>query len=530
MAHWRSSVPSTSGVDVKKRPPPAIFPEQLRSDPNFSLRERAAGREFEQGSLFPNDQLIVPNSVRNIRKGVSLIHAVPTRAEHAQSLNGRRIFDACAVVAQLECRGREQEIVERLKTDRISPIFEVRTSDLASIARIPGKNYQRIHAELDNLFETSFLFNIVGEDGNVEWEMKAHFLSLLGTGKNVKRGYVRFAFDASVLALILEPSMWAKLSLEFSAGLRTSAAYALYQNTFRYIGTQNKTTPSLPTHVWVELIHGPSRYVTETGGQKQVANYADFKRRVLVPAIAMVNDLQALAYSLNMREVKSGNRVVRLQFEMVQKKQRELELPLTWPEDVVKLLQQIGFERREIDDMSQAHSVEEVAEAITRLQAAEKRMHEQGKPVASRRAYFQGILRNIAAGASADAIEQERLAEEIRAEEARRSAERRLQELKEHFERHQRERFGQWLFGLPDGERKQLLREMREDPKTSPAVSRMIKADLTPSDASGQAVLRAWLADARPELIEIALPNPEDRSFENWMAWRLSGGDAIEAG
>jgi hypothetical protein len=34
-------------------------------------------------------------------------------------------------------------------------------------------------------------------------------------------------------------------------------------------------------------------------------------------------------------------------------------------------------------------------------------------------------------------------------------------------------------------------------------------------------VLKLWLTQARPELFEALLPQPEDRTMESWLAWRL---------
>ncbi|MEI2421791.1 hypothetical protein V6O07_16055, partial [Arthrospira platensis SPKY2] len=95
--------------------------------------------------------------------------------------------------------------------------------------------------------------------------------------------------------------------------------------------------------------------------------------------------------------------------------------------------------------------------------------------------------------------------------------------------RHQRERFAQWLFAQPEADRAALVRTCIESPDTNPGARMMLKSEISPSDYSAQALLRAWMSSARTEFFEAALPNPEDRSLEDWMAWRLAGGDASEA-
>lgn len=497
------------------------------ADPNFDMRKHDPEGEGLQGSLFPNDELIVPDSVRSLKKAVSAIHAVPTKAEHAQSLNNRRIFDACILIALVECRGREAEIVKRLKEDRISPMFEVRVSHIAELAGIPGKNYNRIYQELDLLYDMSLSWNVLGEDAEVQWEMKAHFFSVLGYGKNYKKGMVRFAFDASVLELFLEPSVWAKLSLEAMGGLRTSASYALYQNCWRYVGTQNKVTAALPTHIWIELLVGKSRYVTEEPDGRKVVQYGDFKRRVLDDALRRVNECAPLAYTLELKPIKSGNRVAKLQFKFVPKLMRQETIPLSWPKDVVSLLERLGFGRQEIDDLSQAHSLEEVAEALTRLQASEKRQRELGKVITSRRAYFEGILRNIAGGATGDQLADEKIEAEIRAQEAKRAADERMEKLREQFQNHQRHCFSDWFGGLPEEVRETLVADFLADPELGPGDRIILKNGIAHNNYSGQTLLRKWMGTNRPDMLDEALPNPEDKTFENWMAWRLAGGDVL---
>ena len=525
MAGLAYLAPSSTIAIVQKKTKPAAERRDPMADPNFDMRQRDV--HGVQGSLFPDDELIVPESIRTMRKAVSAIHAVPVKAEHTQSLNSRRLFDACIIVAQVECRGREAEIVKRLKEDRISPMFEVRISHLAELAGVPGKNYQRLYDELDKLFELVLAFNILAEDGEVQWEMKSHFFSALGYGKNYKKGMVRFAFDASVLELFLEPSIWAKLSMEVMGGLRTATSYSLYQQCWRYAGTQNKVTAALPTHIWCELLVGKSRYVTEEKDGRKTVQYGDFKRRVLDPAMAIVNECSALGYTLELKEIRSGNRVAKLQFRFVPKQVRQQSIPLSWPSDVVEVLGKLGYGTGEIHDLSQAHSYVEVAEAVNRLAAAERRHREQGKAITSRRSYLEGILRNISGGATGDQLDDEKIEAEIRAQEAKQAAEERMTLLRTQFQDHQRRQFASWYAELPGAQRESLVKEFLASPDLSTGDKIIVKQGVSVSNYSGQALLRNWMVKHHADLLDTALPLPEDKSFENWMAWRLAGGDVV---
>lgn len=495
-------------------------PDAIVSEASFAVRRRAP----EQSDLFPSDDLILPEVIAAYRKPVSALHVIPVQPGHLQDLGERRLFDALIMVAQIDCRKRGIAI-ERIRDERVSPLFEVRVVELARIAGIPGKNYKRLYDHLSNLYGLDMRWNILGEDGVVEFAMRSHFLSLLGYGESTKRGLIRFAFDPSILSIVLEPSRWAALSIQVMQDLKTSPAYALYQNAWKYVGTQHKVTPRLPVATWIELLLGKTGYVVESaGGEKRVERYGDFKRRVLVDALIRVNSIPALQHTLELKEFKSGKRVSKLQFSFVPKEQPSLGIPLTWPAEVAGVLESLGFAGSEIEDISQAHSYEEVREALVRLKAQETRMKAAGTPITSKKAYFGGILRNIAGGAAAEEIDHAKIEAEVRQAEAERAAVGREERLKAAFAEHQTERFTVWFLSLPDTERDHFLAGCRQDPQN--AVLSSLKRPVDAGNRAALIVVRNWLVRQRPDLVEQIFPLPEDRSYEAWLAWKLDNAAA----
>lgn len=496
--------------------------EDARHAPNaqaasFDMRERDPG----QSTLFPTEDLVIPDALRTMRKAVSAIHALPAKMEHAQNLNSRRLFDACILIAQVDFRKRGPEALQKVVAERLAPVFETRITDLARLAGIPGKNLDRIYQELDQLFEMTLRWNIVGEDANVEWEMKSHFLSSLGHGKGRKRGLVRFSLDPTILEIVLEPSNWATLSLQAMAGLGTAASYALYQNTWRYVNTHAKVTAALPTATWIELLLGRSGYVEDDPEEgKKVVRYGDFKRRILLDAIRRVNELPALGYTLELKEIKSGTRVSKLQFKFVLKETASLGIPLTWPADIVATLRAMGFSSKEIEDMSESRSYEEVADSLLKMRHAEARLRLEGKSISSRKSYFSGILANVAQGAALDDLEHAKIEAEVRAQASQKAAQARQKKLQEEFSRHVAVSFTREFFDLPDAVREGVLNDFALAPEAK-AASIFTKKGWTANNASALAVLRSWLAKTRPEILDRMLPDPQDKSFEAWMAWRL---------
>ena len=486
------------------------------SDGQFETRARAA-----QGSLFPSDDFILPESVGSMRKAISAIHAMPIKAEQSHTLTTRRLMDACILVAQLDYRKRGREQIELMRTNRASPLFETRVTEFAKLAGMAGKNYERVRDGLDALYEMTLQWNVVGEDANVEWEMKSHFLASLGYGTGEKRGLIRFSIDPAILEIVLEPSHWATLSLQAMKGLSTPASYALYQNAWRYINTRAKVTAALPTETWIKLIVGPSRYIKEDSATgRSTVQYGDFKRRVLLEAMELVNQVEALDHTLELKEYFSGNRVAKLQFKFIPKQQRRLDMPVSWPPEVLDVLAGLGFDAREIADMSQSRSYEEVAESLVRLKASDERMKAAGRPITSRKAYFIGILSNVAAGASVAEISDEDLEKEVREQEAVAAAKEREAKVKEAFARHQTQVANASIFALPPGERAALFAEFEASPKG--AKSQILWGrGWTPNNVGALSIFRAWLQEARPDHFEKLLPNPEDRTIEAWSAWRL---------
>lgn len=501
------------------------------------MRQRE--ESLSQSSLFSSGDLVVPSSSPlTIKKSISAIQAVPASAGYTQTSSNRRLFDACIVVAQLHCKKRDKRFLERVREERISPLFEVRIADLVHIASIPGKNYERTYRELDLLYDVTMLWNILDEDDNekVEWKMRAHFLSSLGYGLGKKKGIVRFSFDPAVLELVLEPTRWATLALTSSKAskgsksteqLGTGPTYALYQNTFRYIGTFNKVTAIWPTETWIELLMGGCRYLeVDSEGNKRAVNYGDFKRRVLTPSILRINELQALAYTIELKEYLFGSRVAKLQFKFIRKAQEPLGIPLTWTPDILRSLESLGYNQQGIEDLSQSYSNEEVADAVLRMKSAETSMREKGRVITSKRAYFEGILRNVAEGAAAADIDQEAAVAAAQKQEAERAAEARQERLKEAFQAHQKERFTTWLFGLPEAGRLAYLDLFKASPDFTPPVRGILEKGLTVQNASAIALLRVWLVKTYPELMDNVLSNPEDKTFDAWMAWRLENSGA----
>ena len=491
-------------------------------DPMGSFKVRTH-QEAVQQTLFEQTDLVIPDTLRTFRKSVAAVYAVPMRSDSGTTLLTRRLMDAVILVVQLDCKTRGPNFLQRIQTERVSPIFEVTISNLAELAGIPGKNYQRVYQGLDELFETVMRWNILGDEKMVEFEMRSHLFSMIGFGQNVKRGLIRFSIDPAILSIVMEPSIWASLSLGAMHNLKSSASYALYQATWRYVSTPAKCTAALPTYTWIEIMMGQSRHVaTDPDGTKRVVDYSDFKRRVLNDALARINEAPALAYTLELREFKKGPRVTRLQFKFVPKLQSSLDMPMTWPDDLKMTLRAIGMTDKDIQDLAESVSQEVAAEAVMRLKAAEDKKRSLGLPMFNRRRYFEGIVANLQAGVRASEITEEVIAQQIREQDAIQQKEARDKLMKARFEEHARAVFKEAIGAMEDGLREALFAAFEKTPEGARAKSMFIKGDDKPIPAPYFALLRDWMTKNMEGELRRMLPDAQDRTYEDWLVWRAS--------
>ncbi len=483
-------------------------------DPDFEMRRHPPvqhGLDFQ-----------LTESLQKVRREVSFVNVAPSSLDANQTLNNRRLFDALIWVVQKYFNDRGREFAQRAKIERISPLFEVRISELAKLAGVAGKNYERLYHEIDLLYEWSFDWQIFTSAGDELWANKARLLSSRGIGTGLRRGYVRFSMDVDVLDIILEPNLCASLWLKAGGGLSTAPSYALFQTAWRFLGSAMNATPALPTETWVKLLVGENRYVREETGDKVTVNYADFKRRVLAPAVVRINDIPELSHELRLKEIRQGNRIAKLQFVFLPK-QGSLRLPLNWPDSTLQFLGELEFSNDEISLISQSFSGETVTDGMREYKRLVLSLEAAGKSITSRKPYFLHLLRAVATGRDRE-INHEKIEAEVRQEVAQQAAVERERRVKEGFDAHQWRRFRTWLIALPDQERANLIAEYEQVAQPSVTAGQKLKV----GDQDAMTPFRAWLKQNRPDTIAAIFSNPEDKDIQAWMAWRLAGDDALE--
>jgi small-conductance mechanosensitive channel len=224
-----------------------------------------------------------------------------------------------------------------------------------------------------------------------------------------------------------------------------------------------------------------------------------------------------LSHTAEFHEDKANRKVARLRFKLIEKRQGSFDLPLGWPPAALKALRDIGYSEKEITDVGQLYLYDQVAEALRRFPAAEQRQRDKGSKVYSRKAFFAGILTNVAKGEQQSAQEEDKLLKEAAQRQQQEAEDQKMRTLQSKFGAHQRALITEALQKLPQQERDSIFQAHLT---AKPEDRIMFK-----SGELGHAYLVlfiTWLAAARPDLFAEWLPETKDRNFQSWLVWQVT--------
>lgn len=465
----------------------------------------------------------IANGERVFRKSVQAIHSYPSSPD--VSVTARKLINAICIYAQ-DCFSATTEDHRRQIKDpaiRATPIFRTSIGDLKKMIKQSSNDVERIYEALRNIFNWTFTYNVMGDvygESKIVARHQSRMISDLGIGTadGLNAGEITFEIPNAVLLMIVEPFPYTQISMRIENGMRSGATIALFENTYRYISTENKVTAIMDVRDWINMIAGEGKY---PGGD----GYKFFKRLVLKPAMHQIETLDTVPYSLELIEKKGPrNRIIALQFKLHLKKQSGLnmETPISWHPSTAETLKNVyKLSAAKIAELPTFASEDEIVEAIRRESVMYANKLRLNDPILDRATYLMGIVRNVQTGRpklEEPAPEDDSL-EEIGEGERLRALER-VRKLRESFKSHQVSTIKKGIAMLPQDSIEALRERFRNSPKGS--TESIKKMEQKGWGAGLNAIFAGW-ASEEPDLRERFLTRDEDKEFDIWREIQAQG-------
>lgn len=219
--------------------------------------------------------------------------------------------------------------------------------------------------------------------------------------------FVEWSYAVNMRHELLDPEIFAKLSLDVISQLGSHPSVALYEICSRYLGVGQ--TARKPWGWWRPVLLG-----RPDDERLQKLEYRIFKRDTLRPALAEINALADI--EIEMLEFKSGRFVSELQFTVRKKPQRVLALQQRSSAEPVDVGMLAKAERLGIDHARIERLIEEFGDAAVAagVEAVEKRAASAyPEPLRDPLRY----LRSVMPGHAAAVVEAQEKAEAVKAAE-----------------------------------------------------------------------------------------------------------------
>lgn len=278
------------------------------------------------------------------KKAVQAIHVSPVGS--ALSLQQRRIFNALI----------KNAIEQRLAGRETNNTFQVSIPQMMAALDLTTKDNAYIKETAKSLMRTVVDWDQLNSDGTSTWTG-----STLIAGAKIVGSVLSYSFAPQISEELLDPQRYAMIDMRIAKLFRRSYSLALWENTVRFerIGL----TARIPLATFRNLILG--REESET----KYKEYKIFKRAVLTPSIAEINDVSD--HEIELIEHKVGRTVGEIQFKISRKVSALEEEP---HQDLVNTVVKFGVPHSEAKRLVRTFGAERILEAIsyTRARQAKK--------------------------------------------------------------------------------------------------------------------------------------------------------------
>jgi hypothetical protein len=264
------------------------------------------------------------------------------------------------------------------------PTYRRRLSDVLGRASFDSNNTEVAKEQIRRMVGIQVEWNSVGDE-----ERRWGVSSLLSDVEIIEQSggvWIEWSYGEKVRGKLLDPEIYARISLQAYSHLRSSASAALYEICVRYVTSPTGLTLRAAWQWWRPRLTGnPEDLQSET-------EYKIFKRDVLKPAISEVNSLTDIMVELI--EHKAGRKIGEIQFKAVRENQNQLDLPnpnLVNSDLIQRMVDLIGMQKNLAAQLYSDHEEELLLSTIdlTLQRDADKSL----PPLRSRAAYFKDAIR-----------------------------------------------------------------------------------------------------------------------------------------
>ncbi len=216
-------------------------------------------------------------------------------------------------------------------------MYRRRLSKVLFNASFDSNNTEVVKEQLRRMASIQVEWNSTSGEGERRWGVS----NLLADAEIIEEKgavWIEWSYSEKVRAKLLDPEIYARISLQAYSQMRSSASAALYEICARYVTNPSNLTMRAPWQWWRPRLTGNPEDAVET------TEYKFFKRDVLKPSIAEVNRLADICVDLV--EHKEGRRVTEIQFRVTKVSQGHLHLPdpnMVNTEIIKRLVDEIGL-------------------------------------------------------------------------------------------------------------------------------------------------------------------------------------------
>ena len=197
---------------------------------------------------------------------------------------------------------------ELLNQDR----HTIKVRELMEDLEYDSKNEKYLKDALSGLIDCKVEWNILGKDGEQEWEKNA-----LLAGARIKNGVCTYAFSPLLRERLHNPRIYARISLSIENKFSSKHSIALYELFVDYSKVGETAFISL------EKLRG----LTGVKNRSYFQSFRHFNQKVIKPAIEEINKVSDLEVTTEYKRQGRGGKVVAVKFKIRRKPKKQLPKP-----------------------------------------------------------------------------------------------------------------------------------------------------------------------------------------------------------